>query len=109
MQRHKDIDAVQVQACRALKNLALSNGDNAATISAGGGIEAIAAAMTAHNGSPGVQEAACWTLDILAEYPSLRQRVKTAGCVELAKRAVSASDATELTKKSGEAFLKKLA
>ena len=54
-------------------------------------------------------EQACGALDSLSDYPGLRERIKTAGGVELVKRAVSASDAKELTKKYGQAFLKKLA
>ena len=45
----------------------------------------------------------------LAGNVSLRERIKAAGGVELAKRAVSASDATERTKMFGEALLEKLA
>ena len=96
-------------ACGALQMFALSNADNAVTISAAGGIEAIAAAMTAHEASANVQEAACWALDSLAGCAGLRERIKTAGGVELAKRAVSASDATEDTKEFGQAFLDQLA
>jgi hypothetical protein len=109
MKTRKEIAKVQEAACGALQMFALSNGDNAVTISAAGGIEAIAAAMTVHTGSAGVQARACETLENLADYPRLRERIKAAGCVELAKRAVSASDATGITKICGEAFLKKLA
>jgi hypothetical protein len=104
MKRHTEIAEVQEEACGTMKNLARGNADNAVTISAAGGIEAIVAAMTVHTGSAGVQEQACDALDNLADYPSLRERIKAAGCVELAKRAVSASDATagERTKKYGK-------
>jgi len=88
---------------------ASSASTSSATISAAGGIEAIAAAMAAHTGAADMQGAACRALSSLAYHPSLRERIKTAGGVELVKRAVSASDATELTKKSGEKLLKKLA
>jgi hypothetical protein len=65
--------------------------------------------MRAHEASAVVQAQACWALDKLAGYASLRERIKTAGGVELAKRAVSASDATADTKEYGRAVLKKLA
>jgi hypothetical protein len=45
----------------------------------------------------------------LAGNASLRERIKAAGGVELAKRAVSASDATALTKDWGKRLLDKLA
>jgi hypothetical protein len=109
MKAHTDIANVQQQACAALQMFALSNGDNAVTIAAAGGIEAIAAAMTAHKGSADVQEAACSALHDLAGYPGLRERIKAAGCVELAKRTVSASNATKYTKIFGEALIDKLA
>ena len=96
------------KACWALRALAI-NDDNKVTISAAGGIEAIAAAMTAHKGSAGVQEEACSALYDLAGYAGLRERIKAAGGVELAKRAVSASDATALTKDYVKKLLDKLA
>ncbi len=109
MKTRKDSADVQRAACGALQVFALSNADNAVTISAAGGIEAIAAATTAHKGSAGVLEQACGALDSLSDYPGLRERIKTAGGVELAKRAVSASDATGYTKTCGEYLLEKLA
>ena len=65
--------------------------------------------MRAHEASAVVQAQACWALDKLAGYASLRERIKTAGGVELAKRAVSASDATAKTKDWGKRLLDLLA
>ena len=48
-------------------------------------------------------------LDNLACNASLRERIKAAGGVELAKRAVSASDATANTKDWGKRLLDVLA
>ena len=65
MKARKDSAKVQEAACGALSSLAMFSlaRDNAVTISAAGGIEAIAAAMTAHEGSAAVQKQACWALN----------------------------------------------
>jgi hypothetical protein len=65
--------------------------------------------MDTHQASALVQQYACGALDNLADNASLRGRIKAAGGVELAKRAVSASDATALTKDWGKKLLDKLA
>ena len=83
--------------------------------SAAGGIKALATAMKTHQASALVQQNACGALLNLAANASLRGRVKAAGGVELAKRAVSASrrvdasDATALTKDWGKKLVDLLA
>ena len=65
--------------------------------------------MKTHQASALVQQWACLALHNLAGNASLRGRIKTAGGVELAKRAVSASDATAVTKDWGKKLLDLLA
>jgi len=90
-------------------NLSANNPANKDAISAAGGIEALATSMKTHQASALVQQNACGALDNLALNASLRGRIKAAGGVELAKRAVSASDATANTKRVGKKLLDKLA
>ncbi len=75
--------------------------------SAAGGIKALATAMKTHQASAFLQQKACGALDNLACNASLRQRIKATGGVELAKRTVSASDATADTKDRGKRLLDK--
>ena len=65
--------------------------------------------METHQERALLQEYACLALYNLAHNASLRGRIKAAGGVELAKRAVSASDATANTKDWGKRLLDKLA
>ena len=78
-------------------------------MSAAGGIEALATAMDTHQARALLQQHACAALHNLAFNASLRGRIKAAGGVELAKRAVSASDATANTKDCGKRLLDYLA
>jgi deoxyribose-phosphate aldolase len=98
MTAHKTSTIVQEMACGALVNLAANNDNNDVAISAAGGIEALATAIKTHQASALVQKNACLALHNLACNASLRERIKAAGGVELAQRAVCASDATAFTK-----------
>jgi hypothetical protein len=109
MQAHKRSAGVQEMACRALRNLAANNDNNEDAISAAGGIEALTTAMETHQARALLQEYACAALLNLACNASLRGRIKAAGGVELAKRAVSASDATADTKRAVKGLLDYLA
>ncbi len=109
MQAHKRSAGVQEMAGRALRNLAANNPSNKDAISAAGGIEALATSMKTHQARALLQQYACAALNNLACNASLRGRIKAAGGVELAKRVVSASDATALTKDSVKKLLDKLA
>jgi hypothetical protein len=99
---------VQEQACAALGNLAHNNANNKVKIAAAGGIGAVVAAMEEHKASARVQQQACAALNHLAGKASLRQRIKTAGGEERAKKAVSASNAAADTKTWGKALQAKL-
>ncbi len=74
-----------------------------------GGIEALATSMKTHQARALLEERACAALNNLATNVSLRGRIKAADGVELAKRAVSASDATADTKRYGKKLQDKLA
>ncbi len=102
MAAHKTSALLQEHACGALRNLAPANWD---AVSAAGGIEALASAMETHQACADLQEGACAALHNLALNASLRGRIKAAGGVELAKRAVSASDATADTKRAVKGLL----
>jgi formylmethanofuran dehydrogenase subunit D len=107
MEAHQASGLVQEQACAALSNLAVNDG-NKVKIAEAGGIEAVVAAMEAHKTSVLVHEPACLALWYLAAQGSLRQRIKAAGGVECVKHAVNASNATANTKRWGNNLLDKL-
>ena len=65
--------------------------------------------METHQARALLQQYACMALYNLAWNASLRGCIKAADGVELAKRAVSASNATEKTKDYGEQLLDQLA
>jgi hypothetical protein len=93
---------------------AVSFGDEVRQMAAVTGLSAektsaLASAMETHQGRALVQENACMALHNLAGNASLRGRIKAAGGVELAKRAVSASDATADTKRYGKKLQDRLA
>ncbi len=80
--------------------------DDDVGVAAAGGIESLATAMKTHQASALLQQNACLSLHNLAGNASLRERIKAAGGVELAKCAVSA---TAYTKDWGKSLLGKLA
>jgi hypothetical protein len=108
MRAHTGHADVQEQGCGALRNLASNNADNKVAIAAQGGIAAVVAAMRAHTGHAGVQEYGCRALNNLAANADNKSTIKREGSQEVVQRAMAASNATENTKKWGQALLDKL-
>ena len=72
---------MQQQACWALSNLAINDG-NKVKIAGAGDIEAVVAAMEAHKASVFVQQQTCWALRYLAVNDCNRVKIAEAGGIE---------------------------
>jgi tryptophan synthase beta subunit len=76
---------------RTLANLTTNDAENKTRAGTAGAVEAMAAAMRAHMGSAGVQEAACSALrNLTLKDAENRTRAGTAGVVEAVAAAMRA-------------------
>jgi len=84
MRNHISSAALQIAACGVVRNLTLSGGvvlaEQQAALASAGGLEAVVAAMIAHQADPNVQSACCWSLACLtSQSPELQEEARASG------------------------------
>jgi hypothetical protein len=109
MAKYPSDPAIQEGACGRLGELAIKTWKERKAIANLGGIQALLKAMKEHPSEAKVQERAWDALYILSSNDDTKALIKKEGGEELVRRAISAPNATDYTKKWGQMLLNNLA